>query len=158
MFQSLNHPHSPSLDSLTYAAKPSTRHSPLGVFHQEWVERKAHLLQPAGNSLPNALQGVVGHHYWLMFNLLLQSCFPSGQPPGCTGAWGYSSPGEELGISLCLTSWGFCCPISPACQGHFEALVYYFIFSEWVFYKKKLPHNSFFHKHLSCLSPHFPFL
>jgi len=31
-------------------------------------------------------------------DVFLQSCFPSGQLPVCTGAWGHSSPAAGLGI------------------------------------------------------------
>uniref|UniRef100_A0A8C4J2K6 Uncharacterized protein n=1 Tax=Dromaius novaehollandiae TaxID=8790 RepID=A0A8C4J2K6_DRONO len=31
----------------------------------------------------------------------VQSCPPASQPPACPDAWGYSSPGAELCISLC---------------------------------------------------------
>ena len=37
--------------------------------------------------------------------------------PAYTDAWGYSSPGAELGTSICWASWGSCWPISPACWG-----------------------------------------
>lgn len=60
---------------------------------------------------------------WLMVSLLpagtprlpLQSCFPSGLPPACTSARGYSLQGAGLCISLCWTSQGLPLPSSPAC-------------------------------------------
>lgn len=43
----------------------------------------------------------------------LQSCFPSGCPPACAGAWGSSFPGAGVCTLLCSTKWGSCQPISP---------------------------------------------
>lgn len=62
-------------------------------------------------------------HLWLLLSKLCsceekgsQSCFPTGQAPACAGAWGYSSTGARLCISIFWTSEFYALTISPACK------------------------------------------
>ncbi|KAJ7396420.1 hypothetical protein BTVI_145394 [Pitangus sulphuratus] len=94
---------------LSCTEEPKTGHRTPG----EGSTGQDHLPQPAGNALPNVPQdtiGLLGHQYhsWLMDRLLstrtpghsMQSCFPLGQPPACTGVWGYSCPGAGPAFAL----------------------------------------------------------
>lgn len=134
MLQSLSNFSGPSLDSsislLYWGHHDWTQHYSCGLTGAAQKERITFfyllavlfLMQPK-RLLPTFAARA---HWW--FNLcqlaspdpFLLSSFPAIWPPACTGAWGYSSRGAGLHISLCCASWDPSWPGSPACLGPSE--------------------------------------
>lgn len=129
MFQSLNQLCGPLLDALQYVDTSLVLENPeldtrlqVGP-HQCWAEGKSRLPQPAGNAFLDAAQILSASfatraHCCLIFNLSTRpsmsfsgKLFSRWFASACSGAWGYTSPGAGLWISL---RWSSFLPISPA--------------------------------------------
>ena len=145
MPQCLHHLSGLSLDSLSMSmsllycgSQKCTQHSRCGLTSTEWRGRISfHLLAilcPMQPRLPFAFFARANFCLtltWVSTRTpapFLPSCFPFGQCPACTGAWGCSSLGARLHISPWWTSWCSCWLISLTCWGlsgwHNDRLVY----------------------------------
>lgn len=114
MLQSFNQPHGPSVDFHQYVPIPlilgSTKlHPALQVrlrvllimkppMHQHCIDGPRPIWGPPEPADPS-----------------LKGCFPVGQPPACTGAWGCSSPKQNFTFSFAELHEIPLCPLLQVC-------------------------------------------